>query len=380
MSDFTQRHKSAENHTMVSLVGIGCSLLFCVSAAWCEAPKAEADIVVKTKVFLSDGSQFFGTPQFTSITLVLDFGKLIIPLDKVASLDFVKDGVKVGFYNKDTLSGKLEGTTLTFDTVFNEARLTYPQITSIKFSKQRNVTRNTDEPGLLLYVPLDVADTNLDLFGARMVAKGARIVEGIRGNAMLLDSPEATVAINLPFSPHTMPEGTVEFWAKLPQPHRKFGGNGGQPWFFNVENAEDPAGRAGNQFVFGFTANDGTGRGGLVGAIHGFARASTHYAGSVPSVSETGLLMGTPDGWHHYAFIWKQDGVNFPGARGKSLLLVVDGRIVAVADKDPAGGTHNNGAEGSRLVIHDKYSDTSRPLGMSDLKIWNYAKLPTVAE
>jgi hypothetical protein len=87
-------------------------------------------------------------------------------------------------------------------------------------------------------------------------------------------------------------------------------------------------------------------------------------------------LKDTSDGWHHYALIWKQDGVNFPGARGKSLVLVVDGRIVAVADKENTEGTRDKGTEGTRLVVHDANSDNTRPLAMSDLKIWNYAKLP----
>jgi len=360
-------------------------MLTSASAMWCAAQaekagveKPKAEIVVKAKVVLADGSQFFGVPRFTSVVLAMDFAKLEIPLDKVASLTFAKEGVKVGFYNKDTLSGKLEGTTLAFDTVFNEARLEYSQIKSLTFTKQRNVVRNTNEPGLLLYVPLDVADTNLELFGARMVAKNARIVEGLQGNAMLFDSAEANITIDLPFSPYQMPEGTIEFWAKLPQPHRKFsGGANGQPWFFNVESQ---ANRLIRHFVFGFTANDGTGRGGLAGRIHGIATVATHYAGSVSSVSETGLLMDTPDGWHHYALIWKQEGVNFPGARGKALVLVVDGKIVAVADKDnnPTGVTKDLGAEGTRLVIRDANSDNTRPLAMSDLKIWNYAKLPEI--
>ena len=338
-----------------------------------QAEKADTEMTVKTKVVLIDGSQFFGTPRFASLMLTLDFGKLAIPLDKVSTLEFAKGEVKVGFYNKDILSGKLEGTTLTFDTVFNEARLEYPQIKSIQFSKQRTVVRDANAPGLLLYAPLDVADANLDLFGARMTAKNARIVEGIQGNALLFDAAEARLTIDLPFSPFQMPEGTIEFWAKLPQPHRRFGGNGGQPWFFGIENQKYTGG---SHFVFGFVANDGTGKGGLVGAIHGLARAGTHYAGSVSSVSETGLLMETPDGWHHYALIWKQEGVNFPGARGKALLLVVDGRIVAVADKVNNAGARDVGTEGSRLVVHGGNSDTTRPIAMSDLKIWNHAKLP----
>ena len=361
-------------------------LAACCSA---QAPGAEVDMVIKVKVALQDGSQFFGTPRFASVVLVMDFGKLEIPLEKIASLGFfkekgkvgayslVKDSVKVGFDNKDVLSGKLEGVVLEFDTIFNVVRLEHSQIKSITFTKQRDVARALNEPGLLLYAPLDTETADLDLFGARMEAQKVRIVEGHLGEAMQFDSPDAKATIHLPFSPYAMPEGTIEFWAKLPQPRQRFVGNG-SPWFFSIEGQR---GRGINQFVFGFTGNDGTGKGGLVGRIPEMAVAGTHVAGAASNIAETGVLRDNPDGWHHYAMIWKTDGVDFPDARGKSLVLMVDGRIVAVADK----GNNNDhplrwaGTDGVHLVINGGLHD-SRPVAISDLKIWNHAKLPANAE
>ena len=348
-----------------------------VSAACCSAQtaKPETDIVVKARITLADGSQFLGSPRFASFVLVMDFGKLEIPLSHVSTLDFTKDAVKVGFYNKDTLSGKLEGTSFAFDTIFNEANLEYAQIKSMKFSKQRDVSQSAKAPGLLLYAPLDTDTASHDAFGARIETKKIRIVEGNAGNAMLLDSADAKLTIHLPFSPHTMSEGTIEFWAKLPQPRQRFNSNGGQPWFFNIEG---PGRNYDRHFVFGFTANDSAGKGGLVGRIHGVATTGTHYPGSVSNIAETGLLRETPDGWHHYAIIWNVDGVDFPDARGKSLALTVDGKIVAVANKSNNGEVRPTETEGFRLVVHDGNSDCTRPVAISDLKIWKHAKLPDV--
>lgn len=365
---------------MTAVLAAACAAC-CFAQA--PAPAAEAEIVIKAKVTLLDGSQFFGTPRFPSLRLALDFGKLDIPLERVAVLDFfkekskvgayhvVKDSVKVGFDNKDILSGKLEGTALEFSTIFNDVRLEPSQIKAVTFTKQRDVTRAVNEPGLLLYVPLDMEKPDLDLFGARMEAQKARIVAGHLGQATLLDSADAKIILHLPFSPYAMPEGAIEFWAKLPQPRQRFSGNG-QPWFFTVEG---PEGNFRRSFVFGFTGNDGTGKGGLVGRIHGVAMAGTHTAGSVSSIAETGLLRDTPDDWHHYAIIWKTDGVDFPDARGKSLVLTVDGRVVAVAEKGNTEAVRQAGAEGFRLVIQGGNPD-SRPLAMSDLKIWNHARPP----
>ncbi|MCL1921720.1 MAG: hypothetical protein FWG50_11735, partial [Kiritimatiellaeota bacterium] len=176
-----------------------------------QAAQAETDIVVKAKVSLIDGSQFLGSPRFALVTLALDYGKLEIPLSHVASLSFTKDVAKVGFYNKDVLSGRLEGVPLAFDTAFGEVSLTHTQIKSVTFSKQRDIARHVGEPGLLLYAPLDTEQSSLEAFGARMESTKARIVEGPFGNAMLFDSPDARLTIHLPFSPHTMSEGTIAF-------------------------------------------------------------------------------------------------------------------------------------------------------------------------
>jgi hypothetical protein len=174
-----------------------------------------------------------------------------------------------------------------------------------------------------------------------------------------------------------MPEGVIEFWAKLPQPHQRFGHGGGQPWFFNFECPEL---NYTHHFVFGFAFNDGTGGGGLVGRQHGLSFAATHRFGVTPTVAETRLLDDTPDGWHHYSIIWKRDEFEFPEGTGKVLLLTIDGNVVASGDSKYYGRNlfHARETEGKniRLVIHDGNSDCTRPVAMSDLKIWDHAKLP----
>jgi len=350
-------------------------------AACCfgQAPKAEYDAAVNVKVSLVDGSQLQGTLQTSSLALVTGFGKKEIPLAQIVSLDFAKDGVKVKFHNKDVLSGTLEGSTFTLRTIFSDVRLNSSQVKSIQFLGGGN-TPQGNEPGLLLHALLDSDNENLGAFNAYMEAKNVQIIEGPAGNhAILLGSEEAQITIRLPFMPYAMPEGTIEFWAKVPQPHQRFGGGGGQPWFFNIQCLE-------YNYIFhfflGFTSNDGLGKAGLIGSIHGLARAGTHGCGAVSSVAGTGLLGDTPDGWHHYALIWKRDGFELPDTTRKVLLMTIDGNVVA-----SHGGIMNNigilphevGQNPNpdvRLVIHDSNSDCTRPLAMSDLKIWDHAKLP----
>jgi len=193
---------------------------------------------------------------------------------------------------------------------------------------------------------------------------------------MLLDTPDAKVIIDLPFSPYLMPEGTIEFWAKLPQPHQQFGSGRGHPWLFNMECPEL---NYTHHFVFGFNPNDGAGGGGLVGGIHGIGRMATHRWGTAATIAETGLLGDTPDGWHHYAFVWKRDGINFPEAPGRVILLIVDRKVAATSVYSPNTNfvdTRETEGKKIRLVVHDVNSDNTRPVAMSDLKIWDHAKLP----
>ena len=343
---------------------------------WCAVAlgqAAQAEMALKAKVTLTDGSVIFGVPVAAALAVDTAFGKQEIPLDKVAALHFSTDGVKLTFYNRDVLSGKLGNAALLLQTLFDDnISLDYAFVKAVAFSRQRDISKSVNEPGLLLYVPLDAENQDLALFGARMEAAGVRLVEGPGGNATLLENAEARVTIHLPFSPYAMSEGTIEFWAKLPQARQRFSGvASGQPLFFSIEC---PRARYEQHFLFGFVSNDGLGGAGLLGRIHGLGQVATHRSGAVSSIAETGLLKDAPDEWHHYALIWKHEGVDFPGARGKALVLAIDGEIVAVADN--ARNPLQVETDGCRLVIHDKRnSDCSRPVAVSDLKIWSRAKL-----
>jgi len=334
---------------------------------------AQTDIAGKAKVILLDGSQLIGTLNAPSLVVVTSFGRTEIPLAQISALDFAKDSVKVRFHNKDVLSGTLEDTAFAFKTVFNDVRLDYSQIKSVQFSGTGARDMNTE--GLLLHVQFDSDTEDLSRFDARMDARNARIVEGPdgNGNAMLLDSEEATVVIQLPRSPYRMSEGTIEFWAKLPQPHRQFGHSKGQPWLFNIHLHENYPGA---HFALGFVSNNGNGSGGLVGHAMG-TLAGTHVFGAVSSVADTGVLGDTPDGWHHYALVWKWDGFDFPEEKGKALLIIVNGKVVASSNKMPGfipPDIEHIPDVGTRLVIHDENSDCSRPIVMSNLRIWDCAK------
>ena len=345
------------------------SVICCIG----QEPNAEDIVTTNVKVTLSDGSQLRGTLQQYSLALITAFGKQEIPFALIAALDFTKDEVKVKFRNQDVLTGKFEGDSVALQTVFNSVRLSFSQIKGIQVLNGQGVTRG-NEQGLLLHALLNSDNEDLGVFNAHMTAQNARVIEGPSGNALLLDSPKAKISIELPFSPYLMPEGTIEFWAKLPQPHRPFGGGRGQPWLFNLEFPGSTY-----HSVFGFAQNEGAGGSGLIGRLHGLGLTATHSYGVVSTVAETGILGDTPDGWHHYAFIWKRDGIKSSEGLDKTIILLVDCEEVASFDQVmpvPMPDATTDPNTKIRLVVHDSNSDNTRPIAMSDLKIWNYAKLP----
>ncbi|MCL1920057.1 MAG: hypothetical protein FWG50_03105 [Kiritimatiellaeota bacterium] len=357
---------------MASLAVAAC----CFGQAPEAKPEAAGDFAVNAKVTLADGSLLQGALRSPSLALATGFGMAEIPFAQIAALDFGKGGVTVKFRNRDVLSGKPEGAALELRTVFKDVRLDYAHVKAVQVLSDGNGARGA-EAGLLLHAALDAEDEDLTPYGAHMQAKSARVTEGPDGNgALLLDSPAAAVTIDLPFSPYTMPEGTIEFWARLPEPHQRFTGSNGQPWFFNFECPEM---NYTGHFIFGFTSNDGTGGGGLIVRQHGLAAAKTHASGAVPSVVSTGLLGDTPGGWHHYSVVWNREGLDFPGVTGRGIILMtVDGRVVGSGDSAYYGNrvdTRETEGKKVRCVIHGKNSEDT-PLAMSDLKIWDHAKLP----
>ena len=357
---------------MKTLVSILCALFLASAGGFGETAP-----LMRVKVNLADGSVINGTPLFPALILNTEFGRQTIPLELVSTLDFNKDGVKVGFANKDVLSGKINRKFFGVKTVFGVARLPYAQIKKMTFSQRIGGFGETAPPGLLLHAALDSIDENLDIFDAKMEAKNVKIVDGRNGGkAMLFEKIDSKVTVKIPFSPYAMQEGTVEFWAKFPNPNLPFGGNRGQPLFFNFTR---PSKSYNNDFLYGFAFNDGGGKSGLIGRMPGVPVTGTHMMGAVSTVASTGLLGNTPGDWHHYAFIWKRDGLDFPGAKGSSLVYVIDGKIVSANGQLPNNPNPTLVAEpGVTVELHAFDSDTARSIVMSDFTIWDKAKIPVI--
>jgi len=378
---------------------LSLALLAAVSMAVCipQDADAQADAPTKVKVVLRDKSQLVGTPGVSSLELAAGFGKISVPLAQITLLTFTKDGVTVRLANKDVLTGTLAGTAFEVETTFGKVSFPYAQIESVQpvAAGARNVD---NRKGLLLHAQLDSDTEDLSAFNARLEVNNVQVVEGRDGKALLLGAEGTKAFIDLPFSPYTMPEGTIEFWAKLPQPKLKMNYGGQALRLFTVRH------KPGDDFpalCLAFDENCVGLKGGLRGLIWGGPLAGTHSPHQVSSVKEIEALNDAPDGWHHYAFIWKWDGLDFPEVQEKTfgfqkdqlpgnvLLLTIDGKPVASAGKTlgaEEGGPFSNQYAHlrnpeitSRLFFFgDGHYHRAFPLALSDLKIWDHARLPVL--
>jgi len=352
--------------------------LLAVAGVSCALAQAQAAAPVRVKVTLLDHSHVLGTPQLTELALTTTFGEKRIPLNLVSTLVFDKGQAKLTLTSKDILTGTLDGAVLKLITSFGVQPIPYTQIASVTFAGPGAAFAPAGhEQGLLLHAPLDAPDASLAAFKATLETQNAITIDGPLGNkALLFETPDASASIDLPTSPYVMPEGTIEFWAKLPQPRRPFGDGRNQLLLFAVEQEQH---QNFYPLILGFNANSGDGKGGLVGIIWGFPSAGT---GGGLTVEDTGLLGDTPDGWHHYAFIWKWDGLEFPEAQGYVLSLAIDGKVVASTSEAPYSKDFEHlrlvEAAGRFLIHGGTKHDNRHPVAMSELKIWDHAKLPVV--
>ena len=108
--------------------------------------ETKTDEPTKVVVSLSEDSQLVGVPLFQTIELNTGFGKASIPLAQVLTLGFAADKIKVGFVNKDTLSGTLEGVSFKVETSFGPVDLPYAKIKTMAFSRASDTIQNVDAP------------------------------------------------------------------------------------------------------------------------------------------------------------------------------------------------------------------------------------------
>ena len=193
-------------------------------------------------------------------------------------------------------------------------------------------------------------------------------VDGKFGKALLV--PAYTQTVVVPFQ-DGLPanEGTIEFWAKLESDKETYSDAGDPGFLFFTKDINTYPHSA-----VEFNANDGSGRGGLIGRIGGISIAPEGYSGYKPY--STYIPEGQLNSWHHYVLTWNINGID--AIEGKpTTALILDGKLIGTVSLPTGWNTTNylaTMADDTFLRIGGTQATQSKtPFLIDELKIWNVA-------
>ena len=129
---------------------------------------------------------------------------------------------------------------------------------------------------------------------------GGSIVEGKFGNALHVPPRTSAAKVELPAGSIGR-QGTIEFWGRIDK--GSYMTTGGCPRFFEIINMDTK-----HEISQDWNSNNGAGGFGLTVRMDGLpAMVSSHYG-----KHRYEDLLGNVTGWHHYAIVWSDDGLNIP--------------------------------------------------------------------
>ncbi|MCB0062366.1 MAG: thrombospondin type 3 repeat-containing protein, partial [Caldilineaceae bacterium] len=192
---------------------------------------------------------------------------------------------------------------------------------------------------------------------------GGRFVPGMFGNAYSVNYNENEL-LRFPKEVIPIEEGTIEFWARLTDipVQLRWGEN---PSLIKATDS------IGTNFGVHLNGNDGAANGGLCG------RAGFRYTSGTGTYGtwtyEQVLGVGQAEAWHHYALVWRKDGI--PGVDNGTR------RITVFLDGQANSGKWYTGPSpefvplvSGELVFNFNQNLTQGTIAFDNLKIWNYAK------
>lgn len=198
--------------------------------------------------------------------------------------------------------------------------------------------------------------------GGQIVDREVRFVPGRFGGALSVERPRLA-PVRFPLSLLSLPEGTIEFWARLRRAPELVRWGAG-PFFVSQRNGPNPW-----VIYVGFNGNDGGAAGGLVGVI------SQWHAGTSFYTRKWRLreLLGDVEAWHHYAMAWSQEGLQGFARGPRHVAVYLDGEMQSsfwIAGKPnnqlvPMGETFVD------LVPHQPPGSRT---DIDNLKIWSVAR------
>ena len=273
--------------------------------------------------------------------------------------------------------GAIKADSLYVKTIFGSVEISFEAIEKINFKPASQKQQGKITPPAAIDPRLIYWNT-FDSEEATRVAKvmkragswqSGKLVEGKFGKALHTGGKADVYQFSIPA--HALkPKGCIEFWAKI-EPETDSFADGAWLRFFWMGHAR-----------LEYAVNNGKGAGGITSYIANSVAGSSNY-GRHRRYSE---VLG-PDfrGWHHYALVWNEDGVDVGEGKAKPWSAIfIDGKPVSRETNRMEAGDKFTFAAGvskeSFMTIAgsafapEGWQERAVPFAIDELKIWNYDK------
>ncbi len=326
---------------------------------------------VLAKLSLIDGSTLFCKLRPKRLLFTTAYGqKIKLDPETVKSIVFETEmrQAVVHFRNGDRLSGAFEIKVINVKSLLGKLDISLATVKKITFM---TASQDNGAPGLVYWCTFNSIEAiQRPVAGPDGDYHSGVFVDGKSGKVLKTDGAKLTMAVTLPTGSFNN-KGCVEFWARIEDPTRPFSG-GGCPTFFTSSTAS-------GYMRLEYNISNGHGMGGLCAVVA--ARTCglpMSYSGNPQPYSS--VLKTDPDGWHHYAIVWNDEGIKtIKGADGgtATCAVLLDGKVYSSRKFEGKPEGFLRMAEGPALLgisMPNPADYRDFPFAIDELKIWNYDK------
>lgn len=263
----------------------------------------DARFAVTATATTRDGSIIKGPLQTEALTgSTLFCEKLTLTPEQLASLTFTQTNgtARAKLSNGDVFTYQLANADIVIDSSLGRLKVPCNSLRSLTFAKRR-VTNGGSE----LVFSCDF-ETEAEIPGF----KGGTIVGGKTGNALHVPPRTSAAKVDLPAGTIGS-EGTIEFWGKIDAD--AYMEDGGCPRFFEIIDMVSK-----REISQDWNINNGSSGRGLTFRMDGLPpMVSSNYR-----KYNYESILGNPSGWHHYALVWKTDGLDITAPVERTFSLI----------------------------------------------------------
>jgi small nuclear ribonucleoprotein (snRNP)-like protein len=348
--------------TLLKLV-FGTGVLLMVTMVRGEAPPSISTRPISVRVELVDGSRLFGATPILAVRLNSSVGKLELPLSKVKTIEFRNEqqNVTVTLNNGDTLSGKLDVTSLQLRTLLGEVKVDLHNCSTLTV-----LGTSPSRDHLVLWNTLG---SKAEIYQSRVgppgkyQGEGGRFEKGRFGGILVVTQVEQGM-VSFPAKVISPSAGCIEVWVKLTGFPKELA------WGENPALVTTRV--PGRNFGIHLNGNDGTGNGGLCGWAGSCGTVGTDVFGTW--TYERVLGTGKTEQWHHYALVWDKNGIAGIGDGQKKLAIFLDGKLNSTSWRRDTGTDFSPLAEDDELVLMTQQHLAEGTVSFGDIRVWNCAK------